>query len=156
MKLKDIGLYKSRIANAFTTSSDIGELMLGNTYDEEIANEQLMYHNIFPYLYIEGTQTEEKSYLCFDIDIPKVVDDNLKNIEITVFAYCHKRIMDYKKTDFMGDRADILADMAERCISGSEKLGIGKLKLDSSRAISLGENFYGRKLVYKNPDFVRR
>ena len=64
MTLKDIGKYKNRLLSIIVNSKDICEAILGVNYNEENVDEQLIYSNIFPYLYINDTHTEQKSYIC--------------------------------------------------------------------------------------------
>lgn len=157
MTLYDNGFYKFEISKAFTKFNDIGELMLGNEYDQETAEEQLMYQNIFPYLYIEGTQTVEKAYLCVEVDNPRIPNGNIKEMEITVLAYCHKGIMKYSKYGYAGTRADILADMAFRAISTyANNLGIKQIRLKRNKFAIPGDNFYGKELTLTCPEFARR
>ena len=59
MTLKDIGKYKNKLLSIIVKSKDICEAILGVNYNEENVDEQLIYSNIFPYLYIDDTQTEQ-------------------------------------------------------------------------------------------------
>lgn len=150
--LKDFGTYKEAISLLFINSDDIKELILGSNYPEEDID-KLMYTYIFPYLYVDRTQDKQLSFICFDIDSPRTRDFLIKDMIVTVCVYCHKGIMKYSREDFCGTRADILADMVDRCLNGSSDFGIGKLKLDSVTSFLEGENYYGRKLIYSVPDF---
>lgn len=160
MILKDIGTYKDNVLNAFISSPQIGQLMLGDKYNAENAIDTLPYEHIFPFLYIEGTQDCTKSYLCFDVDIPIIPNVNIKNMRITIWVYCHKEIMKYSKKGYRGTRADILADMVERELGDDGRcmsFGIGKLRLESVTTLkSVNSNFYGKELIYTCPDFVRK
>ena len=61
--LKDIGIFKTNLLLSFLDSPDICELLLGENYtQDEVDN--LIYSQIFPYLYIDETQIEAQPYFC--------------------------------------------------------------------------------------------
>ena len=78
--LYDIGRYKLRFESKLAHSDDIKECLLGKDYDEEMVDDLLDEH-IFDYLYVPDTQTETRSYICFDIRVPRVPNDYIKNME---------------------------------------------------------------------------
>lgn len=161
MITSDIGSYKMKLANAFIGFSDIGELMLGDEYDPEIANEQLMYQYIFPYLYVEGTQKSAKTYLCIEVDTPRVSNHNIKNMEITIWAYCDKNIMSkdiskFYRKGYEGTRSDILSQMIEKSINSIQRdFGIGNLTISSCTKLFVNDGYYGRQMILKIPEFAR-
>lgn len=128
-------------------------LFLGKSYAEDDVDE-LMYKQIFPYLYIDETQTEVLPYLCFEVDIPRVPTGTIKDMRLIVWCYCHKDCMRYNQKDYIGTRADIMADIVERELHDSRKFGIGKLQLESTTYMNSGNfKYYGRQLIFKIPDF---
>ena len=150
--LKDIGLYKSVIINSLLDNQEIMELMLGKKYtDSDVEN--IVYKQIFPYLYIDETQTETKTYICCEVNIPRIPTATIKDLTITIWAFCHKDIMQYSKKGYKGSRTDILSDMIERCLCDSDKFGIGKLHLDSVTHIYPNTKTYGRQMIFTIPDF---
>jgi len=160
--LKDIGLLKNRILPLLLNSNDIMEILLGKGYtqeqvwgnDESHEDYGIVYKQIFPYLYIAETQTEVLSYLCFEVDVPRIPTGTIKDMKIIIWAYCHKKCMRFSMKDYLGTRADILADAAERALNETQKLGIGKLHLDSATYLSSSnKQFYGRQLIFTVPDF---
>ena len=150
--LKDIGACKSVIINSLLDNTEIMELMLGKNFTETQVD-NIFYEQIFPYLYIDETQIETKSYICCEVNIPKIPTSTIKNISICLWAFCHKDIMKYSKKGYKGSRADILADMVERCLRNSNKFGIGKLHLDSVTNIYPNNKTYGREMIFTIPDF---
>lgn len=150
--LRDIGLYKNHLMSLFLNSDDICCLML-NKNQAPSDTDSLAYTQIFPYLYVDETQTEVKSYLCFEVDIPNIPSHTIKNMEITIWAYCHKDCMKYSKQGFSGTRTDILADMVERSLRNSNEFGIGKLSLTKVSTFFPTTVHYGRQLKFLVPDF---
>ena len=153
MTLKDIGKYKHRLLSIIVNSKDICEAILGVNYNEENVDEELIYNNIFPYLYIDDTQTEQKSYICIEVDVPRTMDFTYKDMKIIVWCYCHKGIMKYSKKGYSGTRSDILSDMVDRLLNSSNNFGLGRLKLQSCTYFSPSKEFYGRQLIYSCPEF---
>lgn len=151
--LKDIGVYKNRLVSAILNSNNIIQLLLNkDTYsDEEV--DDLMYTQIFPYLYVDGTQIEVLSYICLEVNVPRIPTNTIKDIQIIVLAYCHKDCMKYTKKGYLGTRADILADMVERELRDSDRFGIGKLRLTSVSHFFPNNKYYGREMRFTIPDF---
>ena len=160
--LKDIGLVKNRILPLLLNSDDIMEILLGKGYTQEQVwgaddNDDdygIVYKQVFPHLYIGDTQTEVLSYLCFEVDVPRIPTETIKDMKIIIWAFCNKSSMRYSKKGYLGTKADILADAVERALSDSQKFGIGKLHLDSATYLSSSnKQFYGRQLIFTVPDF---
>lgn len=148
--LKDVGIYKDILISNFL-SDDILELLLGVNYTEEQV-QNVVYGQIFPYLYVEDVQTKTLPYICTDIVLEQS-SHKMKNVTLVIWAYCHKDVMKYKKSGYRGTRADILADMIDRKIRGLDDFGIGKLELKKSQYFAPEKLFYGRQLIYTIPDF---
>lgn len=156
--LKDIGSCKQKLLTAFVNSDEICELLFNKQPYTEDDVENLMYTQVFPYLYTDETQTETLTYLCFEVDIPpsstgKVSSSTIKDMKMIIFAYCHKDIMRYSKKGYYGTRVDILADMVERQLRDSYDFGIGKPELISVTNFFPNNKYYGRQLVYNVPEF---
>lgn len=151
--IKDLGSYKNKLISALLNSNDICELMLNKkTYTDDEA-ESLVYTQIFPYLYVDETQNEVLSYICIESDIPHIPTNTIKDMKLTIWAYCHKSGMKYSKKGYSGTKTDILADMIERQLRESNKFGIGKLELKSVTYFFPSKIHYGRQLIYSIPDF---
>ena len=153
MTLKDIGTYKNRLLTTIVKSEDICELILGENYDKTDVDEKLIYENIFPYLYVDDAQTEAKTYICFEVSVPRTHDFTFKNMTIDIWCYCHKNIMKYSKKGYLGTRADIVGDMIDRLLNSSNNYGLGRLKLESSVPINVSKVHYGRHMTYKCVEF---
>lgn len=153
MTLKDIGDYKNKLFSIVLQSDEISELMLGSGYDKNDVEELLVYKHIFPYLYVDDTQTEPLSYICIEVDVPRTMDFTFKDMKVIIWCYCHKEIMKYSKKDYLGTRADVLSDMVDRLLNSSGEFGIGRLQLQSSTYFMPNQRFYGRQLIYNCPEF---
>ena len=61
--------------------------------------------------------------------------------------------MDKNIKSYMGNRADVLADIVERLLRDAEDLGIGKPSLDDIGYTVPQSSYFGRQLKYSIPDF---
>lgn len=91
MTSKDIGKYKNTLVATIISSKDICETITGSNYEQECIDEKLLYRNIFPYLYVDDTQTNQESYICVEVDIPRTMNFTYKDMRIIIWCYCHKR-----------------------------------------------------------------
>ena len=153
MTLKDVGTYKNRIATILCNNKDVYDIILGRDYNEEIAQNELLYKHIFPYLYIDETQTKQESYICIEVDIPRTMDFTYKQMKVIVWCYCHRGIMKDSKKGYSGTRSDILADAVDRLLNSSNDFGLGRLKLESATPLTSSKEYYGRQLVYSCAEF---
>lgn len=148
--LKDIGIYKDIIISNLLTD-EILELLLGKDYTEEQAMD-VVYTQIFPFLYTEDVQTKTLSYIGVDI-VPEESTKKVKNMTLVIWAYCHKDIMKYSKAGYRGNRADILSDMVDRKIRDLGDFGIGLPEFKKAPYFMPQAKFYGRQITYIIPDF---
>lgn len=153
MTLKDIGVYKNRLLTTIMSSEDVCELILGKGYDKQDVDEKLIYKHVFPYLYVDDTQTETKTYICVEVSVPRTMDFTYKDMKIDIWCYCHKDIMKYSKKGFLGTKADICSDMIDRLLNSSNNFGLGRLKLQSCVPLTVSKTHYGRHLTYTCAEF---
>ena len=149
--LKDIGLYKNRLLSLFLKSDDLVQAVAESNPEDN--SDDIVYKNIFPYLYVDETQTEVKTYLCLEVLVPSSPSREIKTVKIIIWAYCHKNCMRYSKKGFVGPRVDIIADMIERILRNSDLFGIGKVELANVDYISPANKFYGKQLIFYAHDF---
>lgn len=148
--LRDLGSYKNSIITVLKKNSDLMECLLGNNYTDEQVDE-IVYKQIYPYLYADETLTETKSYIGIELD-PSGQTGTIKDSKLIIWVYCHKATMKYSKNGYTGTRADILSDMVDRTIREMD-LGIGKPQFLSAKYFFPMAEYYGRALLYNIPDF---
>ncbi len=151
--LNDIGIYKDRIFYKIIRDKDIGRQLLGDIYNEETVAVDLPYHHIYPYLYIDGTQTETKSYICIEIDVPRTSDFTYKDMKVIIWVCTHKDLMKCSVKGYSGTMVDVLSTMIDNLLNSSRNFGIGRLKLESSTYIKPNNTYYGRQLIYNCSEF---
>ena len=121
--IKDTGLCKSVLIQTFLDNSEIMEVLLGKGYDKKYTQDEIddtVYKQIFPYLYIDETQTQTLSYICCEVETPRIPTGTIKDMMITIWVFCHKGVMKYSKKGYRGTRVDILCDMIERSLRYSD------------------------------------
>lgn len=150
--LKDIGVYKHRLITAITSSGDILDAVLETGYSKEQAD-GIVYTQVFPYLYVDDTDRQPLSYICVEVDVPKIPNTTVKNCNLIIWVYCPNEKMDYSKDDYSGTRTDIISDMIDRQLKASHDFGIGRPNLSSAAYFVPKSGFYGRKLIYELCDF---
>lgn len=154
--IKDTGLCKSVLIQTILDNSEIMEVLLGKEYEKKYTQDEIddtVYKQIFPYLYIDETQTQTLSYICCEVETPRIPTGTIKDMMITIWVFCHKGIMKYSKKGYRGTRVDILCDMIERSLRYSDKFGIGKLHLSSVEHFFPNSKTYGKQMIYTISDF---
>lgn len=151
--LKDIGRYKNRIMSHILSSDDICKALLDKKEVSDDDKDNLIYNQIFPYLYVDETQNDVKSYVCIEVNIPVAPNNTTKRLQIVVWAYSHKKCMNYHKKDYFGTRPDIISDMIERSLCDATDLGIGKIALQTATYFFPTNHYYGRQMVFTTSDF---
>lgn len=127
-------------------------MLMKKKYTEEDVD-NLVYSQVFPYLYVDDTQTMVLPYVCFEVTIPRIPTGTIKDMQIIVWTYCHKDCMRCSQKGYLGTRADILADIIERHIHDAYNMGIGHPSLQSVRQFSPQNKYYGREFIFTVPDF---
>lgn len=152
--IRDTGLYKNRLISTILNNKDACEVLLNkDDYDDEDVD-NLIYKQIFPYLYIDDTQTEVMTYICLEVDIPRIPTHTIKNVQVIIWICSHKEDMKYSKYGYLGTKVDILSDIVERSLHNSDKFGIGKLSLNSVTHFFPNAKYYGKQLIFNTSDFT--
>lgn len=153
MTLKDIRKYKNEVFKKITQNEDIAVLILGSNYDKKKdLDNLLMYNNVFPYLYVDDTQTSQTSYVCVEVDVPRTMYYTYKDMKIIIWCYCHKGIMKISD-DSVNTKSDLLAEKVDNLLNSSSDFGLGGLRLQSNTYFIPGKEYYGRQLIYSCPEF---
>ncbi len=163
--LRDLPLIKSDVISALLANPDICTILMDRKIvsdsglvaaDPDIDDEKLVYKNIWPYLYIDDTQTEAQSYICVESALSGMGSRTIKNIELTIWVQCHRDIMEYTHKGYLGTRIDILTDMVEQTLRehiSNKRVGIGHFEIRSARHFFPHNKYYGRELILTVPEF---
>lgn len=91
--------------------------------------EELIYKNIFPYVYVPDVEEEAKCYILVTVDMPKVWNDNsylFQQVLVCFYILCHQELM---KTEYGGTRIDYISDQLEGLFKQSMDFGFGEMEL---------------------------
>ena len=83
--LNDIGAYKDTLLEMLLSNDGICETLLGKGYSNDDKLD-LIYSQVYPYLYVDETQTEVLSYICVEVDIPRVPTGTIKDMSGGIIA----------------------------------------------------------------------
>jgi hypothetical protein len=112
-----------------------------------------MYNRVFPYAHVPSVSETGQAFICFDIDVPSVKSNIIKNVEIKIYVFAHQNIM--RLPDGGGMRIDVLASEIDKIMNGNLNYGFGAVDLVSMRGFAPITGYYGREIKYRVQDFNR-
>jgi len=150
------GKFKQEIHLALYKNPEIRELLLGDTNGmSAIQMREEFKKHVKSHLFVEDTMTDADSYIFYDVKFP-VLKPQVKHCAVLMYVICQRDTLDnYTKEGYIGNRADILAQMIEDTLLDEEtarSFGIGELSLDSVDIYG-SERFYGCILNFSVPNF---
>ena len=151
---RDLAFIKSKVISRLLESDDFAEVMLRKTDFTEDEKYDMEYKQVFDYPYVDGTQTEVMPFVCIET-VCRGTNRTTKSMDLYVWIFVHKECMKMDKNikSYMGNRADVLADIVERLLRDADDLGIGKPSLDDIGYTVPQSSYFGRQLKYSIPDF---
>ena len=151
---RDLAFIKSKVISRLLESDEFAEVMLRKTDFTEDEKNDMEYKQIFDYPYIDGTQEEVMPYVCIET-VCRGTNRTTKSMDLYVWIFVHRNCMKMDKNikSYMGNRADVLADIVERLLRDADDLGIGKPSLDDIGYTVPQSSYFGRQLKYSIPDF---
>lgn len=151
---RDLAFIKSKVISRLLESDEFAEVMLRKTDFTEDEKYDMEYDQVFDYPYVDGTQDEVKPFVCIET-ICRGTNRTTKSMDLYVWVFVHRNCMKMDKNikSYMGNRADVLADIIERLLRDADDLGIGKPSLDDIGYTVPQSSYFGRQLKYSIPDF---
>ena len=154
MNLEQILTKKQTILDSLCSCEAILSLLRPES-EPELTGDEMKYRFIYPYRKAPAADLEACSLLCFDINIAKVPNLTVCEMELKFFFTCHETLI---KTAG-GNRTDLLAKEVENLFSWNPELGIGRV-IPAEQNAWIGWNtpapYYGRRLTFSIQDFQRR
>lgn len=152
-KSKCIREWKNKIVSELSQDDEIINA-LGLNDDE--SPDDLVWKRIFPHYFVEKTESEVKTYLLVEIDIPErrtrygSSDSNIWVYPTIVFyVLTHQEDMHMDMVGESGTRMDYLAELIEEKYEGRQDFGAGVLQLKSDTAGSVNTTYRFRQLVFE-------
>lgn len=152
MYLDEFFNYKNKLMETLCCNSEIVRLVT-DSRNAPVPNYNLAYSQIFPYEFLPDTIDDGMTFICFDVDIDKVLDKTFYVPVVYVWEFTHKSKM---RLNEGGIRVDQLAVEINKELNGSRYFGLGELELSSVERFSPIADYYGRVLVYLARDFNRQ
>ena len=157
-KSKCIREWKNKIVSELSQDDEIINA-LGLNDDE--SPDDLVWKRIFPHYFVEKTESEVKTYLLVEIDIPErrtrygSSDSNIwVHPTIVFYVLTHQEDMHMNMAGESGTRMDYLAELIEEKYEGRQDFGVGTLQLKSDTAGSVNTTYRFRQLVFEAVDVV--
>lgn len=151
MNFNPLSAYKEKVLSKLLASEEISEALSASDENPEAS---LLYHNIYPYLYIPDVLTEEKTFICMDCTVPRLESATTKEVNIILYIYSHKNTISMLKDGFTGTKVDYLMEKTDQLLAGSKEFGIGRVKLLKTSRFQCEKTYYGQILIYTFSDFV--
>jgi hypothetical protein len=152
-KSKCIREWKNKIVSELSQDDKIINA-LGLNDDE--SPDDLVWKRIFPHYFVEKTESEVKTYLLVEIDIPErrtrygSSDSNIwVHPTIVFYVLTHQEDMHMNMVGESGTRMDYLAELIEEKYEGRQDFGAGVLQLKSDTAGSVNSTYRFRQLVFE-------
>lgn len=148
MYLKELTSYKSKLLKMLCSSQRIVDFVT-NIEDSKVPNMKLLYKQILPYCYVPDVATDPKTFICLDIDVPRVRNGNvIQDMEIYIYIFTTQELV---KPD-EGMRIDLIASEVDKLLNGKKVLGEASeafgVNLVSSKRFTPATGFQGRVLTY--------
>ena len=157
-KSKCIRAFKDRIMSELSQDDDIIRA-LGLNPDE--SPDDLVWVRLFPHYFIPQTETDVRTYVLVEIDIPErrtrygSTDSNIwVHPTIVFYVLTHQEDMRLNIAGESGTRMDYLAELIEDKYEGRQDFGVGTLQLKSDTAGSVNTTYRFRQLVFEGVDAV--
>lgn len=120
--------------------------------------DDIIYHHVFDYDYVNGLVEKQSAYVCVEVDVLSTDGVAIKDMALYIIVVCHKDYMKLDSSEGMfkgikGNRRDNIVRHIGRLLHGSRDFGIGKLKLDAIRTIACTDGFTAKQMVYTATDF---
>lgn len=109
--LKEFSTYKNKLAEKFCTTESLSNLLRLDD-EEDMSAKDLMYNRVFPYAYVPDVTETGRAFVCFEVAVPYIKSDVIKQVELRVYVFCSKSIMRLPKG--AGIRTDAMASAVDK------------------------------------------
>lgn len=152
MLLQEFFEYKNKLMKMMCENEELVKLVVDPDTGDDFDPLTLPYEQIFPFEYIPETTDKGKTYICFDVDIPQVINEVIYEPIIWIWVFTHKSLLRLPEG---GVRTDRIAQILDEMLNGNRDLGLGEVNLKTVARFSPVEDFQGRVLAYQCTDTNR-
>ena len=140
--LQNISAYEAQIMQILCSNTTIQKLLDNKT--DNYNPKDIKWKNIRPDTYIPDTTANADNYITYTIS-GKAVDSTTELLLIDFYIFSHKSLL---RTD-QGKRTTLIASAIDSEFNGTNRIGLGKMKLvgfDGNFAV--GKDYHGYKVTY--------
>lgn len=157
--LDELVEYPVKVLQRIGTNKNIVALLTNNPdVDLESPEADAVFDKyLYDYEYVDPTVTEASAYICVEADMAKPGSSTINDFRLYITVSCHKNFMSIDHSMFkgvVGNRRDNLVRYIDSILSGSDILGIGRLRLTSVRVVPSPVDFVTREMTYEIPEFM--
>lgn len=149
--LQELKTYRIKLLQMFLQDQELVELIAN---DKNITTPalNLQYTQVFPYLWVDKTVSEKKTFLCLSISAKAQAGSVKKDIAIHIWVFTHKDIVRMSNSI----RTDEIACRIDALLNGNEDMGVSDVEFISlTDLLSLPDNYTGFYLQYRVKDINR-
>ena len=150
MLFEELTDYRALVMKTLCSDEEIVKL-ISDQESPSVPNRSLMYTQIFPYAYTPDTTKETKTFVCFRLSVPEVMNKTYKRINLIFYIFTHQSLI--RTQD--GLRPDLIGQAIERLFNGSLDVGLGRVKLVGMDDISPITDYHGIAIEYSVAEFNR-
>lgn len=150
MQLQELFDYKNRLMHDILTNEEVVSLIDPSVQDVNQAYDRLAYKRVFPYNYVPETIEDAGTYICFEVDVQKVINKTFLRPTISIWIFTHKSQIRLAEG---GVRTDVLCSKIAEAINGSRYYGLGELELNSVRRYAPMADYQGKLMTFEAQDF---
>lgn len=151
MDLEEFFDYKNLLMKDLCSNEAIVKLVTGNDM-ATVPNHQLPYTQLFGFEFVPSTETEAKTFICFDMDILSVPSKTYYIPMLYIWVFTHKSRLRLPEGGLLLDK---LSSEISKMLNGNRFYGLGQLKLSSTQRFEPTTDYLGRVLVFTAVDFNR-
>ena len=145
--------FKNKIMSELSQDNEIVNALGLNPNEDP---DDLIWVRLFPHMFIPQTESEVKTCILVEIDIPErrtrygSSDSNIwVHPTIVFYVLTHQEDMHMNMAGESGTRMDYLAELIEEKYEGRQDFGAGVLQLKSDTAGSVNTTYRFRQLVFE-------
>ena len=159
MQLEDFYDYKNKFMEHILTNEKIVSLLSekdedGNDIYTLENSRELMYKQVFPFLYVPETIHDGCTYVCCDVDVQEAPDKTFYEAVIYVWVFAHRSRLRLPNGE--GVRTDKICSEIAKTINGSREYGLGELDFYMTKRFAPVSDYDGKQMFFYATEFNRQ
>ena len=146
---------KERLMEKLVHDEDAMRVLTDNA-DITLPAKKEIYKTIYPWKKKPNTVTENKTFVTFEIEVPRTINCAVNEYMLRVYVMVHDSNMIFDKSvatrlglPDRGTRMDVLADKIDYFLNGCADLGFTEIELQSAPTFEPSDGYHGRMLEYR-------